>query len=277
MKVFISWSGERSRQIGEILKSWIPSVLQGAKPYFSPDDVGKGTRWASEVGKELDASQMGLLVVTPENQEAPWLIFEAGALGKNLDKSKVCPLLFGDMEPTDLKGPLVQFQSARFSKDEIKRVLKMMNAGLPKEMALEPDVLDRVFDRWWDDLDKSIAAVPIPDEKVKKRPERDMLEEILGLVRISTTRPQKGVSPKAWRDILTSVKAIMSHCSLTIEVEKDFKLMRSALQHIERHADNDSLKLAIYELLEEVELRITVLGTRPKDEKPDEVSYITLG
>ena len=60
MKVFISWSGERSKHIAEILRDWIPSVLQAVKPYFSPDDVGKGSRWSTEIAKELDASRIGL-------------------------------------------------------------------------------------------------------------------------------------------------------------------------------------------------------------------------
>lgn len=109
MRVFLSWSGERSRAIAEVLKEWLPSVLQAIRPYFSPEDTTKGSRWASEIAKELEASRIALLVITPENQEAPWLLFEAGALSKNLDRSRVCPLLFGGMEPTDVKGPLVQF------------------------------------------------------------------------------------------------------------------------------------------------------------------------
>ncbi|OOO01842.1 MAG: hypothetical protein USCGTAYLOR_01956 [Chromatiales bacterium USCg_Taylor] len=100
MKVFISWSGDRSRAVADVLRRWFPSVLQAVRPYFSPDDVAKGARWSAEIAKELEASRIGLLVITPENQEAPWLLFEAGALAKNLERSKVCPILFGAMEPT---------------------------------------------------------------------------------------------------------------------------------------------------------------------------------
>lgn len=109
MKVFISWSGERSRAVADVLRRWLPSVLQAVRPYFSPDDVAKGARWSSEIAKELEASAIGILVVSPENQDAPWLLFEAGALAKNLERSKVCPLLFGGIEPTDVKGPSSSF------------------------------------------------------------------------------------------------------------------------------------------------------------------------
>lgn len=185
MKVFLSWSGDRSRAIADVLRQWIPSVLQAVKPYFSPDDILKGSRWASEVAKELDSSSVGLLVITPENQGAPWLLFEAGALAKDLDRSKVCPLLFGDMETTDLKGPLVQFQAAKFSREEMKKVVIMMNQELG-DQALAGSTLDDVFEMFWpklsDQIEKKLTAMGKPDAKAH-RPDRDLLEEILALAR----------------------------------------------------------------------------------------------
>jgi len=146
MRVFITWSGDRSRKLAEIIRKWLPGVLQSVKPYFSPDDVAKGARWFPEISKELDESRVGLLCITRDNLSAPWLLFEAGALGKNLEKSKVCPLLFG-VEPTDLKGPLTQFQGARFTKVEFKQTVKMINGELG-ESGLSNDVFDGVFDMW---------------------------------------------------------------------------------------------------------------------------------
>ena len=185
MKVFLSWSGNRSRAIAEVFKGWLPSVLQAVRPYFSPDDVTKGARWLTEISKELEESRFALLIITPENQKAPWLLFEAGALSKNLDRSKVCPLLFAGMGPADVDGPLAQFQGAQFSKDEMKKVLKAINTEL-SDAALASDVLDKVFEMWWPGLERQI------EEKLKeldksvgdvKRSERDLLEEILALMR----------------------------------------------------------------------------------------------
>lgn len=87
MKVFISWSGELSKNIAEIFRQWIPGVIQAVKPYYSPDDITKGTRWNSEIAKELDASKIGIICLTPNNLESPWIMFEAGTLAKNIDKS----------------------------------------------------------------------------------------------------------------------------------------------------------------------------------------------
>jgi hypothetical protein len=129
MKVFISWSGERSRKFGEILRDWLPGVIQAVRPYFTPDDLEKGARWDSEISKELHESHVGLLCMTPENLSAPWLLFEAGALSKDLGRGRVCPVLF-TVDSADLLFPLAKFQAAKFEKSEMLRIIRMINSGL---------------------------------------------------------------------------------------------------------------------------------------------------
>ena len=58
MKVFISWSGELSKTLAEILKRWLPAVIQAVKPYYTPDDITKGVRWNTDIAKELEESQV---------------------------------------------------------------------------------------------------------------------------------------------------------------------------------------------------------------------------
>jgi hypothetical protein len=226
MKVFLSWSGDRSKAIAEVMRKWLPSVLQAVRPYFSPDDVSKGSRWSSEIAKELEASRIALLFITPENPESPWLLFEAGALSKNLDRSKVCPLLFGEIEPTDIKGPLVQFQAARFDKEEMRRVLKMVNTELA-DAGLASDVLESVFEMWWPKLEEGVLQQlkeTAGAEGNARRSDRDMLEEILTLSRRSV-RVDRGDRPDlnhpAFRDLF---KGTLDICSLAREhlPESDF-------------------------------------------------------
>lgn len=183
MKIFISWSGNTSKKIAEVLREWIPGVIQAAKPYFSPDDITKGSRWSSEISKELELSRVGIICLTKDNHESPWILFEAGALSK-VENTKVSPLLFGaGFEPTDIKGPLVQFQASKFSKDEIFKVIKMISAEL-KDNKLAQNILDDVFEMWWPKLESKIQTIlsQISTETSNDsatRPERDILEEIL--------------------------------------------------------------------------------------------------
>lgn len=243
MKVFISWSGDRSRAIADVQRQWLPSVPQAVRPYFSPDDVAKGSRWSSEIAKELDASRVGLLVITPENQEALWLLFEAGALAKNLDRSKVCPLLFGGMEPTDVKGPLVQFQAAQFSKDEMKRVMKMINGELA-DAALAPDVLDDVFEMWWPKLEKQVAkeleGAGASDEE-GRRSERDLLEEVLALTRrlAGDRERQREFEHPVWDDLLESVAGLARVARLRSQDDDTTQAIKRVLRPVEYIARRD--------------------------------------
>ena len=116
MKVFISWSGELSKQLANAFQTWLPSALQTVKPYFTPSDIEKGARWETEIAKELDESSVGILFLTRSNLNSTWLIYEAGALSKKLDKSKVCQFVF-ELTPSDLQGPLQQFQATENKKD----------------------------------------------------------------------------------------------------------------------------------------------------------------
>ena len=53
MKIFISWSGERSQKIAELFKDWIQCVIQAAKPWISSHDVDRAALWYTEISKTL--------------------------------------------------------------------------------------------------------------------------------------------------------------------------------------------------------------------------------
>ena len=77
MKVFISWSGEKSNKIANILREWIPCVIQSIKPYVSSKDIDKGARWSTDIAKELEDSHFGIICITKSNINAPWINIEA--------------------------------------------------------------------------------------------------------------------------------------------------------------------------------------------------------
>ena len=123
MKVFISWSGTRSQALAQGLHEWLPLVLHYVKPWLSEADVAAGDRWAQEVAKELEASNFGIICVTPENVGAPWVLFEAGALAKSMQGGRVIPLLF-NLEHSDITGPLAQFQAKKVASSGLSEVVQ---------------------------------------------------------------------------------------------------------------------------------------------------------
>jgi predicted transcriptional regulator len=160
MRVFISWSGERSHKLALLLHDWLPSVMQAVKPYVSSENIEKGTRWPINLARELEQSAFGILCIVPGNTDAPWLNFEAGALSKIVRDTRVVPLLFG-VEPSALLGhPLGQFQAAVFEKSDVFKTLKSMNEQLGSTRELDPERLRSVFEQWWPQLAQQVAAVP---------------------------------------------------------------------------------------------------------------------
>ena len=121
MNIFISWSGEETKAYAEIFRGWLPNVIQTLKPFYSPEDIKAGKRWNSEITQKLRSTELGIICLTPDNVDAPWVVFEAGALSNQLE-SRVCPVLF-KLKPTDVQGPLTQFQLNVFSPEGIYNIL----------------------------------------------------------------------------------------------------------------------------------------------------------
>jgi hypothetical protein len=139
------------------------------------------------VATELLQTKAGILCVTADNIEAPWLNFEAGALSKTVGRTLVSPYLIG-VKPSDLKGPLVQFQATESSKSDTRRLIGTLNKALD-EAALSEKQLDKAFGAFWPGLESALTE--IQSVKIPQRPqrsEREMLEEILALVREQTKR-----------------------------------------------------------------------------------------
>ena len=182
MDVFISWSGERSGKVAEALHHWLPSVIQSVSPFMSASDIEKGSRWSPEIANRLEKSQFGLICLTPEDLEAPWLLFEAGALSKSIGNSRVVPYLYG-VSLAQLQGPLTQFQVALAEKEPTRDTIRSINTALG-DKGLEASRLERSFEAWWPDLEKSLQIIPAGGgAAAPPRSDREILEEILGVVR----------------------------------------------------------------------------------------------
>ncbi|MFB6955341.1 toll/interleukin-1 receptor domain-containing protein [Streptomyces niveus] len=187
MKVFLSWSGERSKKTAESLWSWLPDVLQYINPWLSSLDISAGRRGVREITDELSETNFGIICVTPENQNSNWINFEAGALSKQVEGGYVVPFLV-DMRTTDLISPLSQFQAVvGGSKEDAQKLLFDIN-DVAGSLAISRERLERAFERSWPDFESSmrnIRETPSGDglSDSVRRSEADMTEEILLIAR----------------------------------------------------------------------------------------------
>lgn len=155
MKVFISWSGDYSREVAEQLSAWIPSVIQSVETFYSPNDIGKGENWSNRLSSELENCSFGIICLTPENVMSPWINFEAGALAKNMD-SRLSALMLG-IGPSDIEGPLSQFQNTQFEATDFFKLIQAINNATEKPV--NSSYLKEIFHAMWPRLDQGIQPI----------------------------------------------------------------------------------------------------------------------
>jgi len=189
LDVFISWSGTRSSKIADALTHWLGDLFpKHVKIWTSGKDLEAGGPWSSDLFTRLgkEERQFGILCVTPENIVAPWLLFEAGALAKRvMAKDRAVPYLF-QLEPANTIGnPLSHLQQVKADKEGTRALVRSLNKSLPDDRRLDEGVLERAFERQWEELEAKLTASDLQAGPAAPAPppEREILQEILGTVR----------------------------------------------------------------------------------------------
>lgn len=180
MNIFLSWSGERSRAVSDLLDEWLQCVIQAVEPWMSSKDIDRGTLWFSEISDQLQSTSIGIICLTKDNLDKPWILFEAGALAKGLKNTRVCTFLI-DLEPNDVGTPLSQFNHTLPDKSGVWALVRTLNNAL-EEKGLKEKTLEQVFEMYWpkfkEDFDNILEQIK-PTGASKKRPDKDILIEIL--------------------------------------------------------------------------------------------------
>lgn len=181
MKIFISWSGDRSEALAKALREWFPLVLHFVDPWLSKSDIQAGERWSVEIAKELEATNFGVICVTKENLSSAWMLFEAGALAKSMQDGRVIPLLL-DIDVKEVSGPLAQFQAKKAEQAGVRELVTSLNKAATSPV---PDTqLDKLFGALWPQLEGQISAIPKSGAPAKHaRPQGEILEELVSSVR----------------------------------------------------------------------------------------------
>ncbi|OYW20198.1 MAG: hypothetical protein B7Z55_07640 [Planctomycetales bacterium 12-60-4] len=183
MRVFISFSGDASQQMALALHDWIRRVMHGVQPWMSHRDVAAGNIWMETLLTNLRGTNFGIICLTPENKNMPWLHFEAGAVWRNVEAAHVCPYLLS-LSPEELVGSLREFQSLRADRDGTLKLLEAINAHQEFRSPMDSTDLREAFDVWWPRLESRLQAIQSSDGRAAaKQPIGEMVAETLELVR----------------------------------------------------------------------------------------------
>lgn len=158
LKIFLSWSGAESHALAKVLHEWLPDVLPFVKPWMSSEDIAKGRRWAADVGESLEGSSYCIVCVTPGVERQPWVNFEAGAISKIVERSRVSPLLRG-LSVEDLGSlPLAMFQCTTCDKEDIRKLLRSIAAAGPA--GRDATRIDGRLDKTWAWFSDQVGRIP---------------------------------------------------------------------------------------------------------------------
>ena len=180
MKVFIMWSGERSRRIATELRQFLGAVVQRPIYFVSTDNIEAGSVWENVVAGELETTHFGVACLAKDSLQSLWIHFEAGALSKVGENSSIVPYLIG-LTPSDVVGPLTKFQSTPANKEGTYALVESINNALPKQDRIDKETLRKSHEALWPNLEKVILESDMPSSGVVSKPRtgEDLLREIL--------------------------------------------------------------------------------------------------
>lgn len=188
-RVFISWSGPRSKAIAEGLRPWLLDFFPGhLEVFLSTHDLHAGGVWTGQLFQALGGNevQFGILCVTPENLKAPWMLFEAGVLARNaMKEDRVVPYLFDMGADATIGSPLSHLQQVKADYEGTLALVTSLNNSLANEQRRDEAGTKKQMDRQWrelkDVLDK--ARPLVTDVTPTEIDQNRVLEELLQLAR----------------------------------------------------------------------------------------------
>ena len=191
VKVFLSWSGQKSHDVAQAMGSWLPTVLFGAKPWISSSDIDKGSTWITSIKDALHESNgLGIFFLTREALSSNWLMFEAGSIA-SLGHQRVC-VVYVDVDASEVGAPLSLFQGTKLTKEDIHALLKSLNKSMAPPM--EDAVLATTFERGWADLANQLHSIETKVDKSARRAKKPSTEQLLVDLSQSTQRIEARLS-----------------------------------------------------------------------------------
>ncbi|MBS7577988.1 MULTISPECIES: hypothetical protein [unclassified Enterococcus] len=164
VRIFLSWSGLRSKELARIFKTYINDLFPKANIYLSLDIAG-GNRWRENLEKGLEDRNFSIIFLTEANLNSKWLYFEAGALSKAMVNDRIQPFLY-NLSLSNLSEPLSSYQAREINKEEILKTIYDINNLQENSDRIEKATLERNFNRLWNEMNSELKEIEKIDDTV---------------------------------------------------------------------------------------------------------------
>ena len=185
MRIFISWSKDKSRLLATETKKLITNTLGNSIELFFSPEMYKGTSVDNEIHENLLQSDKCIVCITADNFKNPWLMYEAGVVYGSHYLSPgggiVVPILFEHIPEWSswIDKPLNRYVPLRLNKwnDSYKAAQEEMRAFL-LELADETKIALKNFTKHWNTYITAVEKI-LQREKIIPDTCRDLVEQIM--------------------------------------------------------------------------------------------------
>lgn len=164
--LFISWSGDRSREAAHYFKTWITRVIPTASSFFSDEDIHKGAKSREIIDEKLRDSAFGIVFLTSENLHAPWIHYEVGML--NAGGALISSLLL-NLSYADVAGPMQSFQHSLLDEADCLRLLQSIRGAIAPD--IKEGTLANSYASHWPDLQNTFSDLNSKHNAIDKASE----------------------------------------------------------------------------------------------------------
>lgn len=162
-KVFVSFSGDRSRLIAIALRELLQNLFsEDIEVWISEFNIQAGELWLKKLNSQLKKTRCGIVCFTKENLYSPWLFFEAGALSTAVGQARVIPYCV-DISKEDI-GPLTHYQAKNTTPTETEGIVKSIKQFISSEIS-DNQLFDSKPDQWnnyYESLKNACALEMVP-------------------------------------------------------------------------------------------------------------------
>lgn len=167
--VFISFSKRETTKVAEVITGIINSIYPKNKTnvevFFSPEKIKAG----GFRGQILDAmrnAKFAISVLSPENKESPWLMYEAGALSLAVEQNggHLMPYLFC-RHGSEVESTIEDLQYAQYQRDDednqdqLVSLMENLNSSLSKENQVDLMEIEKKINKSWNSIDKKFERI----------------------------------------------------------------------------------------------------------------------
>lgn len=130
MHIFISWSGREQQNLAEKMKEVVEDLFWFSHVFVSSRSISSGKPWYDDIYHNAKSNTISILLIDGVSSRSDWVLFEAGILTSNSERTFF--YLLDGLDAIPPKSPLRNLQGESISCSSILKLFHAISAYEPK-------------------------------------------------------------------------------------------------------------------------------------------------